>query len=104
VLIICKRLTSRHCAPKGRPLTGKMLGFCIDELARAYKGDRRMTALINAINRKGMMPAQQFAGTAASLNASNHEPASFVTGPDVHEAWERIKPVVIEIVGKPTTT
>jgi hypothetical protein len=93
-----------YFAPKGRPLTGKMLGFCIDELARAYRGDRRMTALINAINRKGMMPAQQFAGTAASLNASNHEPASFVTGPDVHEAWERIKPVVIEIVGKPTTT
>lgn len=93
-----------YFAAKGQPLTGKMLSFCIDALARVYQGDRRMTALINAINRKGMMPAQQFAGTAASLNASNHEPASFVTGPDVHEAWERIKPILIEIVGKPATT
>jgi hypothetical protein len=93
-----------YFAAKGQTLTGKMLGFCIDELARAYQRDRRMTAMINAINRRGRMPAQQFAGTAASLNASNHEPASFVTGPDVHEAWERIKPILIEIVGRPTTT
>lgn len=93
-----------YFAGKGQLLTGKQLGFCIDELARAYQRDRRITALINAINRKGRMPAQQFAGTAASLNASNHEPDSFVTGPDVHEAWERIKPILTEIVGKPTTT
>jgi hypothetical protein len=93
-----------YFAARWQPLTGKMLGFCIDELARAYHGDRRMTALINAINRKGRMPAHQFAGTAVSLNASNHEPDSFVTGPDVHEAWERIKPILIEIVGKATTT
>ena len=93
-----------HFAAKGQPLTGKMLGACIKELARAYQGDRRMTSLINAINRRGRMPAQQFAGTRESLNASNHEPDSFVTLADVHEAWERIKPILIEIVGKPPTS
>jgi hypothetical protein len=81
-------------------LTGKQLGACIIELAKAYQRDQRMTSLINAINRKGAMPAVQYAGTAASLNASNHEPDSFVTGKDVHEAWDRIKPILIEIVGK----
>lgn len=89
-----------HFAARGQPLTGRMLGHCIEELARAYRSDRRMTTLINAINRRGMMQAHQFAGTATSLNAGNHEPDSFVTGPDVHEAWERIKPILAEIVGK----
>jgi len=93
-----------HFAAKGQPLTGKMLGPCIGALARAYQSDRRMTSLINAVNRKGRMPAHQFSGTALSLNASNHEPDSFVTGPDVHEAWERIKPILIEIVGKVPTS
>jgi hypothetical protein len=81
-------------------LAGKQLNACILELGKVYQSDQRMTALINAINRKGSMPAVQYAGTAASLNASNHEPDSFVTGKDVHEAWDRIKPIVIEIVGK----
>lgn len=89
-----------YFAAKGQPLTGKMLRACIDDLAHGYQGNQRMTNLINAINRTGRMPAQQFAGTALSLNASNHEPDSFVTGPNVHEAWERIKPILIEIVGK----
>jgi hypothetical protein len=89
-----------HFAAQGQPLpANSMLGQCIDELARAYQGNRRMTALINAINRRGRMQAGQFAGTALSLNASNHEPDSFVTGRDVHEAWERIKPILIEVVG-----
>ncbi len=89
-----------HFAAKGHLLTGKMLGSCLDELGRAYHADRRMTTLINAVNRRGRMQAHQFAGTATSLNAGNHEPDSFVTGPDVHEAWERIKPILIEIVGR----
>lgn len=90
-----------HFAAQGQPLPGNsMLGQCIGELARTYQNDRRMTSLINTINRRGRMQAHQFSGTALSLNASNHEPDSFVTGPDVHEAWERIKPILIEIVGK----
>jgi hypothetical protein len=93
-----------HFAAKCQPLTGKMLSACIEKLARAYQGDRRMTSLINAINRKGRMRTDQFAGTALSLNASNHEPDIFVSGPGVHEAWERIKPILIEIVGKPATS
>lgn len=86
---------------EGRPLQATaMLGQCIEALARAYQNDRRMTSLINAMNRRGRMKAQQFAGTATSLNASNHEPDLFATGPEVHQAWERIKPILIEIVGQ----
>lgn len=59
-----------------------------------------MTSLINTVNRTGNMLAQQFSGTATSLNASNHEPDLFVTSRDVHEAWEHLKPILIEIVGK----
>jgi hypothetical protein len=76
-----------------------MLGQCIQQLAQSYQSDRRMTGLINAVNRRGSMHAQQYAGTATSLNASNHDPDSFVTGREVHEAWERLKPILIEIVG-----
>jgi hypothetical protein len=89
-----------HFAAKGQPLpTDSMLRYCVAELAGAYQSDQRMTSLINAINRRGRMQADQFPGTALALNASNHEPDSFVTGPDVHQAWERIKPILIEIVG-----
>jgi hypothetical protein len=89
-----------YFAAKGRPLPERsMLHHCVTELAGAYQSDQRMTTLINAINRSGRMKAYQFAGTALSLNASNHEPDSFVSGPDVHVAWARIKPILIEIVG-----
>lgn len=89
-----------YFATQGSALGAKtMLQGCVEELARAFQSDNRMTALINPINRKGKMPAGQFAGTAFSLNVSNHEPDSFVRGPDVHEAWERIKPILREIVG-----
>ncbi|SBT65136.1 hypothetical protein GA0070622_2128 [Micromonospora sediminicola] len=80
-------------------LTGRTLGFCMTELASAYQTDQRMTSLINAVNRKGKMPAAQYSGTTLSLNASNHEPDSFVASVDAHEAWDRIKPILIEIVG-----
>ena len=73
------RSTSQPRASRCQP---SMLGQCIEELARAYQNDRRMTSLINAINRRGRMHANQFAGTALSLNASNHEPDSFVYRPE----------------------
>jgi hypothetical protein len=90
-----------YFAAAGQPLPGHtMLGKSITSLAHAYQGDRRMTNLINTVNRTGNMLAQQFSGTATSLNASNHEPDLFVTSRDVHEAWEHIKPILVEIVGK----
>jgi hypothetical protein len=90
-----------HFAAKGRPLPSKStLGGCVEDLAQDYQANPRMTTLINLINRKGRMKTDQFSGTAASLNASNHEPDSFVQSPDVHAGWERIKPILIEIVGK----
>lgn len=88
-----------YFARLGKPLGDKMLKACVEELGKEFQGDRRMTALINAINRKGKMTADQYAGTAYSLNASNHDPDTFVVGTDVHEAWERIKPIVVKIVG-----
>jgi hypothetical protein len=86
---------------KGQPLTGNniMLSHCIDALARDYQNDRRMTSLISAVNRRGRMPADQFSRTQSALNASNHEPDLFVSGREVHEAWEHMKPILIEIVG-----
>ena len=89
-----------HFAAKGQRLTGKMLNACLQELTQAYRGDQRMTSLINAVNRKGAMPANQYSGTSLALNSANHEPDSFAGNREVHEAWERIKPILVEIVGK----
>jgi hypothetical protein len=89
-----------HFAAKGQRLTGKTLNACLQELTRAYQGDQRMTSLINAVNRKGAMPANQYSGTSLALNSANHEPDSFAGNREVHEAWERIKPILAEIVGK----
>lgn len=83
-----------------RPLKPReTLGGCVKSLANEYKNDTRMTTLINSINRRGRLPADQFAGTTPSLNASNHEPDHFATSCDVHSAWDRIKPILVEIVG-----
>lgn len=84
---------------KGSPLGDKMLKGCVEELGKEFQGDQRITALINSINRKGKMTANQYAGTAYSLNAANHDPDTFVVAADVHEAWERIKPILVTIVG-----
>ena len=89
-----------YLAAQRRPVRpGSTIGHCIDELAKDFSGDRRMTTLINSINRKGRMSAAQFAGTADALNSSNHEPDHFVEGRNVHEAWDKIKPILAAIVG-----
>lgn len=75
------------------------IGYCVEELAKAFAKDRRMTVLINTINRKGRMSTSQFVGTTEALNSSNHEPDHFVEGREVHEAWDRLKPILIELVG-----
>lgn len=58
---------------KGEPCTGT-LGQCIDKLAKEFQSESKMTSHINAIKRRGRMPADQYAGTADSLNTTNHEP------------------------------
>jgi hypothetical protein len=79
---------------------GATLGPSVNALAAHFRGnDRRMTDLINHINRSGQMQANQYAGTGSSLNASNHNAASFATQQDVHEAWDRLKPILITLVG-----
>jgi hypothetical protein len=75
------------------------IGGCITSLANDFQGNRRMTQLINAINRTGRMTASQYAGSLEALNASNHNPDAFASRRDVHEAWDRLKPILIEIVG-----
>lgn len=94
------RQSATQAATAQAPKKVKMLNDCIEDLARAYQSDQRMTNLINMIKRNGRMSATQFAGTAASLNASNHEPDLFFDAKDVHEAWDKIKPILAEIVGK----
>lgn len=90
-----------YLSAQGNPLPPRStIGHCVEQLARAYVGNAKITSLLNAINRKGRMSAQQYAGTTESLNSSNHEPDQFAQGSDVHEAWDRIKPILIEIVGK----
>jgi hypothetical protein len=89
-----------YFATKGQPMRrGQTLGPCIEQLAREFQSDVRMTALINAINRRGRMPANQFSATETALNASNHEPDSFVSAREVHEGWDHMKPILVHIVG-----
>ncbi|MGC2941946.1 hypothetical protein [Brevibacterium sp. FAM 24638] len=84
---------------KGEPLKPKQtIGPCIDALAREFKENAKITTLINSMNRKGKMSAEQYAGTVDSLSASNHEPDHFAESADVHAAWDRIKPILSEIV------
>ncbi len=79
---------------------GATLGPSVNALAAHFRGNnRRMTDLINHINRSGQMQANQYAGTGSSLNASNHNASSFATQTDVHEGWDRLKPILIELVG-----
>lgn len=79
---------------------GATLGPSVTALATHFRGNnRRMTDLINAINRSGQMSANQYAGTGSSLNASNHNAGSFAEQRDVHEGWDRLKPILIELVG-----
>lgn len=88
---------------KNEPLSpGKTLGPCVEALARDFQGNQRMTTAINAINRRGRMSAEQFAGTMDSLSATNHEPDHFVEGADVHAAWERLRPIIVEISKPPS--
>lgn len=76
------------------------LGPSVTALAAHFRGnDRRMTDLINHINRSGQMQSNQYPGTGSSLNASNHNAGSFATQNDVHEAWDRLKPILLELVG-----
>jgi len=85
---------------QGRQLQGRTtLGGSVDALAREFQTDQSMTTLINNINRSGRMPTSQYSGTADSLNATNHNPAAFASHTDVHEAWDRIKPILVKIVG-----
>lgn len=91
---------------QGEPLVpGTTLGRSIDALARKFSKDSKMTGHISAIKRKGEMTAEQFAGTADALNTTNHEPDQIVVGREVHEGWDRLKPILSQIVGtSPTAT
>jgi hypothetical protein len=87
----------------GRPLSGNVVQLkqCIEALGREYQtqGNRRMTSLISALDRRGPIQAHQFSATQTALNASNHEPDLFVTGQNVHEAWDLMKQILIDIIG-----
>lgn len=88
---------------KGQPLTGGniQLKQCVEALGREChaQNNRRMTSLISALDRRGPLQAHQYSTTQTALNASNHEPDLFVTGQNVHEAWDRMKQILIDIIG-----
>lgn len=88
---------------KGQPLTGSniQLKQCVEALGGEFQAqnNRRMTSLISALDRRGPVQAHQYSKTQTALNASNHEPDLFVTGQNVHEAWDLMKQILIEIVG-----
>ncbi|MCR3719122.1 MULTISPECIES: hypothetical protein [Prauserella salsuginis group] len=79
--------------------TPRMLKECVEALSKEFQKDQKMTSHISAIKRTGRMNADQLAGTADSLNTSNHEPDQFVAAKEVHAAWDRLKPILVEIVG-----
>jgi hypothetical protein len=88
---------------KGQPIPGGniQLKQCVHALGREYQAqnNRRMTSLISALDRRGPLQAHQYSTTQTALNASNHEPDLFVTGQNVHEAWDLMKQILIEIIG-----
>jgi len=89
---------------KGQPLAGNnvQLKQCVDALAQEYQSQnkRRLMSLISALNRQNTtLPAHQYSTTQTALNASNHEPDMFVVDREVHEAWEHMKPILVDIVG-----
>ncbi|MBL7495117.1 hypothetical protein [Frankia nepalensis] len=92
--------TAAQTTPAQPSKKPRMLKDCIDELAAAYQNDARMRNLINMIKHGGSTTATKYVGTAVSLNASNHEPDIVFDAKDVHEAWDKIKPILVEIVGK----
>lgn len=87
---------------QGAPLApAKTLGPAVDALATKFSKNPKMIGHINSIKRNGKMSAEQYAGTAFALNATNHEPDQVVGHQEVHEGWDRLKPILIEIVGPP---
>lgn len=90
---------------QGEPLApAKTLGPAVDALATKFSKNPKMIGHINSIKRNGKMSAEQYAGTAFALNATNHEPDQVVGRQEVHEGWDRVKPILIEIVGPTRST
>lgn len=76
------------------------LGPTVNLLANEFRNNERMTALILATKRTGSrMTPSEFSGTMTALNTGNHEPDMFADRAVVHDAWDRLKPILVEIVG-----
>ena len=79
------------------------LGPCVDLLAKEFEKDDRMTALIQALKRGGRkLSDDEYSATTTAMNMTNHEPDVFADKAVAHHAWDRIKPIVIELVGANT--
>lgn len=94
-----------HCYFRERgereKVRGKQMGKLIDALHGEFQNDKRMVSLINQIKATGRMDASRYAGSTMSLNSTNHEPDQYVVHDEVHAAWGRLKPILVEIVGQP---
>lgn len=75
------------------------LGPCVDLLAKEFEKNDRMTALIQALKRGGRkLSDDEYSATTTAMNMTNHEPDVFADKAVAHHAWDRIKPIVIELV------
>lgn len=79
--------------------TGATLKQVITALKGEFAGDQYVVGILNQLDVAGPQPASEYAGTAQALNAINHEPDQFCLGPEVHQAWDRIRPLVARLLG-----
>ncbi|TCU42694.1 hypothetical protein EDF52_12411 [Curtobacterium sp. PhB42] len=76
---------------------GDTLGPALSALQTHFASDRRMTALLSRVNKTGQMSQDQFVGSLGGFNAATHEPGIVVFGPDVHRAWDTVKPILQQL-------
>lgn len=83
----------------GEPLAvGSTLGPSVIELAKHFQSDKKLTLIINAINRRGRLKSEEFQLTYEALNASNHEPDAFADSEYVHASWDRLVPLITRLL------
>lgn len=72
------------------------LGWYLDQLLADFAGDTRLTGLVNRV-KAAKRVGREITGTAEGLNWGNHEPDFYVDHKDVHDAWDRLLPILREV-------
>lgn len=77
---------------------GATLRKVLIALKGEFAGDAQVLGILNQLDVAGPQTASNYAGTAQAFNAINHEPDQFSVGHEVHEAWDRIRPLVARLL------